>query len=509
MKPVTPKTSQKSKMMCKIFQSMTFLILLFSMVSYSQDWEEHGRLKVSENGHYLEHEDGKGFFWLGCTAWMLPRLNPSDVDRYLKNRAEKGFTVIQVNVTNMKRPNFEGEWPFVGEERPWQKVQFNETYWKHIDHIIERAAHHGLYVAVFVWWGTAANDSDQYRKKDEPTRQFFSNPDTHNYQFGKLLGKRYNDHPNIIWVGAGEYHKMVSVMFPNNQRPLTEEHKRRLVRVIEGIRESDQPGKHLYTMHPISFLSSSEEFHTTEWLDFNMIQSHAVPEFIQPLTNADWHRLPIKPTFNAEGWYENEENLYERWTGMRKSGEDTLDPDWVQRYQAYWSVFSGGFGFTYGHKNIWRMETDSGQVGVLKDETLNAPGSASLSLLKKLVTSKPIQSRIPDPLLVSSGTTGRDAGLSPDLRISTRAEDGSWAFVYTTRGSLIRVNMDRLAPGKAMAYWFNPSNGKWRKDAKDMPTQEPFRTDIPSGPNTTAEYFDPPGKAADGNDWVLVLEVEP
>ncbi len=323
-----------------------------------------------------------------------------------------------------------------------------------------------------------------------------------------MLGERYNNNPHIVWVGAGEYHKMVSVMFPDNQRPMTETHARRLVSVIDGIKAADTPGAHLYTIHPISFLSSSEEFHEADWLDFNMIQTHALPEFTVPLTLADWNREPTKPTFNAEGWYENEYDLYERWTGMQQAEATSVDADWIQRYQAYWSVFAGGVGFTYGHKNVWRMENEAEEAGVLEQATLDAPGSSSLIHLKTLIESKPIQSRVPDPQLISSGTVGRDGGLSPDLRIGTRAEDGTWAFVYSTRGSLIRVNMDRLAKGKAKAYWYNPRNGQWRNGDAEEPEQSPFQSAIASGPAAPAQYFDPPEKSADANDWVLVLEVE-
>ena len=492
----------------KHFPFLIGTLLLITHLVGAQPWEEHGRLRVSVNGHYLEHADNTGFFWLGCTAWMLPRLSPDDVDRYLQDRADKGFTVIQFTVTNMKRPNYQGEWPFVGDERPWTEVKLNEPYWQHIDYIVERARELGLYVSIFTWWGTGANDPDEYRREEQPTRQFFSDPDRHNKEFGKLLGARYNDHPHIVWVGAGEYHKMVSVMFPNNQRPMTDTHARRLVDVIRGIKETDQAGAHLYTIHPISFLSSSEEFHEADWLDFNMIQTHAVPEFIVPLTQADWHLEPTKPTFNSEGWYENEHDLYERWTGMKKAEDSPFDPDWKQRYQAYWSVFAGGFGFTYGHKNLWRMENEAEEAGVLEQPILDAPGSSSLIHLKTLIASKPIQSRVPDPQLVSAGTTGRDGSLSPDLRIGTRDQAGTWAFVYSTRGSLVRVMMNCLAAGQAQAYWYNPRNGRWRVGASDTDEKTPFRSDIPSGPEAAPQYFDPPGKSADANDWVLVLEVE-
>ena len=46
-----------------------FLIMTFS--SHAQPWEQHGPLGVSENGHFLVHEDGTPFFWTGDTPWAL------------------------------------------------------------------------------------------------------------------------------------------------------------------------------------------------------------------------------------------------------------------------------------------------------------------------------------------------------------------------------------------------------------------------------------------------------
>lgn len=56
----------------------------------------HGRIMVSENHRFLQHEDGTPFFYLGDTAWELfHRLSREEADAYLSDRASKGFTVIQ------------------------------------------------------------------------------------------------------------------------------------------------------------------------------------------------------------------------------------------------------------------------------------------------------------------------------------------------------------------------------------------------------------------------------
>lgn len=75
-----------------------FILVKLGLVCsvYSRENWTHGRLRVSENGHYLVYEDGIPFFWLGDTGWeMLARLNRSEINQYLDNRSKKGFSVIQ------------------------------------------------------------------------------------------------------------------------------------------------------------------------------------------------------------------------------------------------------------------------------------------------------------------------------------------------------------------------------------------------------------------------------
>jgi Protein of unknown function (DUF4038) len=57
------------------------------------------KLKVSPNGRYFVDQNGKPFFYLGDTCWLLfQRPNREELDEYLKDRAAKGFTVIQAYV---------------------------------------------------------------------------------------------------------------------------------------------------------------------------------------------------------------------------------------------------------------------------------------------------------------------------------------------------------------------------------------------------------------------------
>ena len=73
--------------------------LTLSIMNSTCQAVDHGKLRVTDNHRYLQYEDGTPFFYLGDTAWELfHRLNREEAVRYLTNRAEKGFTVIQAVV---------------------------------------------------------------------------------------------------------------------------------------------------------------------------------------------------------------------------------------------------------------------------------------------------------------------------------------------------------------------------------------------------------------------------
>src|SRR5262249_39737439 len=96
------------------------------------------KLKVSKNGRYFVDQDGKPFFYLGDTAWLIfQRLDNKEVEDYLKDRAAKGFTVLQAYVIRgleKRHPdgpiNLLGESPFVDRD----PTKPNEAFFKHVDH---------------------------------------------------------------------------------------------------------------------------------------------------------------------------------------------------------------------------------------------------------------------------------------------------------------------------------------------------------------------------------------
>ena len=128
-------------------------ILIVSLVC-----AEMPRLQVSPNKRFLMTEKGEPFFYLADTAWELfHRLNREDAERYLKDRAKKGFTVIQAvvlaEVDGLHSPNAYGHTPLAGDD----PSQPNEAYFAHVDWIVNKAAEEGLFIGMLPTWGDKWN----------------------------------------------------------------------------------------------------------------------------------------------------------------------------------------------------------------------------------------------------------------------------------------------------------------------------------------------------------------
>src|SRR5437763_4406510 len=94
--------------MIKGIAVLTFVVLFYPVFASAQHTQQ--RIAVSSNGHYLQYENGTPFFWLGDTGWELfHRLKLEEINQYLANRSQKGFTVIQAvllaEFDGLRKPN--------------------------------------------------------------------------------------------------------------------------------------------------------------------------------------------------------------------------------------------------------------------------------------------------------------------------------------------------------------------------------------------------------------------
>lgn len=424
-------------------------------------------IRVSENRRFLVKENGTPFFWLGDTCWELfHKLNREEADLFLTNRAERGFTVLQAvalaEFEGIEVPNAYGRKPLLknenGEYDPTMPDTAGEnSYWDHVDYIVDKAASLGMYIGFLPTWG------DKFNLKWGKGPVIFNESNARVY--GKWLGERYKDRTNIIWILGGD-------------RPLETAAHFAVVRAMaEGIKEGEG-GRFIMTLHPMGGFSSSQSVHDEKWLDFNMIQSGhgAVNEPNYNKVAADYALLPVKPTLDGEPRYEDHPISF--------NAQNGYFDDFDTRQAAYWAVFAGGFGHTYGHHSIWSMTTEPADYFIMtwKDAILR-PGGEQVQYVRWLVESRPFLERVPDQEMPAENYAGANR-----LQ-ATRGT--SYAFLYSPNGLKLKVNMGRISGDKVKAYWYDPRTGKAAL--------------IGEFANTGTAEFVPPSSGRN-NDWVLVLD---
>lgn len=454
-------------------------MLLLSTTALAADAQPAGkspRLKVSENRRFLVKEDGSPFFYLGDTAWELfHRLNREEADRYLQDRAKKGFTVIQAvaiaELDGHSVPNPYGHLPLtdLDSARPAVKDGANNDYWDHVDYIVEKANRLGLVIGFLPTWGRYWHDKVH---EDKP---LFTAQNAEVY--GEWLGKRYRERA-LIWILGGD-------------RSIENDAQKEIIRAMaRGLKKGDG-GTHLMTWHPPGGNGSSTWFHEDDWLDFNMRQNGHAVEFTgrYDATRADYDRTPIKPVLDGEPVYEDHPVSFD----ARKFGH-SISAD--VRRPLYWDLFTGACGHTYGHHSVWQMwQPDRNPINnplMPWYEAIEQPGAEQMQYGRYLLESRPFLTRIPDDsIIVTDRVATSVPGAGRYRFVATRDEAGTYAMVYAPIGRAFSVRMDVIRGPKVKAWWFNPRNGT--------------ALQIGEFSNTGAHRFTPPD-AGEMLDWVLVLD---
>lgn len=420
---------------------LTALFLIASFVPImGKTWE----LKVSENQRFLEYADGTPFFWLGDTGWLLPeRLDANEAGGYLTRASEAGFNVVQVQVINgVPAQNIYGQYSN-NPEKPWDfscfaKKSLTASYWDHMDNIIKMAEGKGIYIGMVCIWGGLVKSGaiDVAGAK----------------AYGRFLAERYKNSPNIIWIIGGDI-----------QGDIKPEIWEALATTIKAIDK-----KHLMTYHPRGRYTSAKWWSKAEWIDFHMYQSghraygqrmgnkdYPIPDNTEEdcwmYVDSTWNYKPVKPVVDGEPSYEDIPVGLHFPKGPRWQACD------VRRY-AYWNVFAGAFGHTYGHNAIMQMAKPGYGVAYADKskpwyEAQKDDGYQQMKYLKALMLALPFFERVPDQTVIASGN-----GEKYERLIGTRGEDYLLIYNYTSRD--MTVDFTKVSGDKKNVWWMNAQNGE-------------------------------------------------
>ena len=404
---------------------------------------KNGKLVVSEEGRYLKHENGVPFFWLGETGWLMPqRLNRDEVSYYLNKCKDAGYNMVQVQVLNgVPSMNIYGQYSMTDG---FNFKDINRKgiygYWDHMDYIIKSAASRGIYIGMVCIWGT-------------PVEQGLMN-EKEAVAYGKFLAERYKDEPNIIWMIGGD---------------IRGDSKTEVWDALANSIRSIDKG-HLMTFHPRGRTTSATWFNDREWLDFNMFQSghrrygqrngdgdYPIEENTEEdnwrFVEASQAKTPLKPVIDDEPIYEDIPQ------GLHDPNETRWNQHDVRRY-AYWSVFAGSFGHSYGHNDIMQFirpgyGASFGADGRKKAwwDALEDPGFNQMKYLKNLMLTFPFFERVPDQSVIA-GTNGERY----DRAIATRGND--YLLVYNYSGRPMQIDLSKISGAKKNAWWYSAKDGK-------------------------------------------------
>ncbi|MEP7002357.1 MAG: glycoside hydrolase family 140 protein [bacterium] len=438
------------------------VVLLVAPAAYAQS-----DLRVSNDGHRLMTTTGRPFFWLGDTAWeLIHRLTREDADMYLQRRAQQGFTVIQAvaigELGGLTVPNAYGDLPL----RNGDPTQPNDAYFRHVDYIVDRAAALGLHIGLLPTWGDKV-----FKNSWGVGPELFTPANARVY--GRWLGMRYRNRANVIWILGGD----------RNPRPGSADAdvwRAMAAGITEGVGGADNA---LMTFHPApNRTGSGEWFHDDGWLDVNMFQTgHCRDGNTYDRIRAAYDRLPAKPVLDGEPIYEDHPVCFNAADLGTSSAYDV-------RKAAYLHLFAGAFGHTYGCHDIWQFfgpgrEPVNGPH-MTWQAALELPGASQMQYLRRLMESRPLQSRVPDQGLLI------EADLTPSDRVqATRGAD--YAFVYSAAGKPFTVRLGTISGTALRTSWFDPRTGK----VEVASTVE----------NAGTRLFTPPHSGY-GQDWVLVLD---
>ncbi len=428
----------------EVFKTLTVAIVLctYSFAGYAAEkpWA-HGDLRVSDNGLYLQHADGTPFFWLGDTGWLLPqRLDRDEADHYLAQSAREGFNVVQIQVINGV-PSF-NRYGKTSHPDGWNLAVASTTgeygYWEHLDHIVDAAERNGIYIGMVCIWGGLVKSGlmDEEQAKT----------------YGKFLADRYKDKKNIVWIIGGDIQGDIKTSEWDT--------------LAQTIKANDP--NHLMTFHPRGRTTSARWFHDRDWLDFNMFQSghrrygqrmgnkeYPIPDNTEEdswmYVDSVRKHMPLKPVLDGEPSYENIPQ------GLHGADEPLWKDKDIRRY-AYWSVFAGSCGHTYGHNNIMQfirpgLEGAYFADGIKKPwyAAIDDPGRLQMKYLKRLMLAFPFFERVADQSLIIGN------GEKYDRIIATRGSD--YALAYNHTGREMTIDLSKIS-GKEKNIWtMDPCDG--------------------------------------------------
>ena len=479
------------------------------------------KLRISENRRYFVTSDGKPFSWLADTDWTLPqRLKWDDAEYLMKKRKSQGFTVLQMVVLDPESDpeirNPVGDKALIGDD----PLKPNEAYFSYLDRILSMAEQYGFYVLLLPAWG-------QLIVGHNWVGEFFEKTITEEnaFAYGKFLGERYKDRNNILWCLGGDRQPIhLGIDYRDVWRRLAEG-------IAKGVTGEDLRYNEknplweelLMTYHACHEAETGEcstmSYWTDEeaWISFIMLQSgHGLKPKNYELVQKEYDRKIPMPVWDGEPAYEM---MPTSWPVI-----DSFHGSWMVRRRAYWSLFAGAFGYTYGHCSVWCSISEKERNNMNRYtwcEALDSEGSGQMKHLREFMDAAQVMTCLPrqDLLLPDRRRKEQKAGASEDeLNCHIQVclgRDADMLLAYLPSGGEIHLLTDWSGPDAQTAL--PAGDGALLRLPEEM--RRPVSVswyDTREGNTIRCQDMDQPGAAdrvitvksptaGEEQDWILIV----
>src|SRR5215217_5903326 len=359
----------------------------------------HGQIRVAPSGHYLEHDDGTPFFFLADTCWNGPHLaEPADWDRYLTDRAAKGFSAVIFTAPHFRglAANADGRTAFRGREQ----IEIDPVYFQRLDASVDALNDRGLLAVPMIL----------HAGKDTDRNSGYYLPEDQAVLLARYVIARYDAH-HVLWdlVAEAEFHGWGARYWQQVGRAVFADGR-----------------NHPVTLHPYGMDWALYSFLDESWMDVVGYQSaHGDSEaslrwIPQGSPSWSWVLNPPRPFINLEPPYEGH---------LAYHSGTPFDAATVRRHIA-WSLFASPVaGVAYGGHGVWGWDDGTGAPFAHEStgkssawhEALHLPGAASMRHLADLMSSLPWYDMRPAPDLLAAQPGADDARLTV---VASRSGDG-------------------------------------------------------------------------------------
>lgn len=410
-------------------------------------------ISASANKRYLVDNTGAPWLMVGDNSLqsVMSGITEDDASIVFQTRDNQGFNACWIHLYSNYGGNVMGN-PF---NTMTDVSTPNETFFAHVDRILNMAKTHGMLVFLDVA-GLNGRGNDT---------AFNNNGTTKLNNFGKYLGNRYRAQGNIVWTYGNDWPQGTG--------------DSQILALANGIQSADTGGHPMAVeTFPVPSLSTDRtQFQSL--IDINCVYTYA-PSWIT--NKRGWNLASPKPVGGFE--YQYEGGTLEGYTGTLR----------IVRSNMHWGqLYGGNAGQQYGHSAVWNL--NHSRMG-----NLTSPGAQQVVFFKNLYVGRRWYDLVPD-FGHTIGTAGLGLMQQPGqnnamgtMEATTVAAtaDGALCIAYMERRRDLTINMTKLANGLS-AKWYNPAMGTYTAGGG------PFA-------NTGSRVFSPPNRTTNDNDWALVLE---